>query len=270
MGTSRTVADLIARVSSDPGRPRITWYATGGERVELSGRVLENWVAKTTNMLVEEFDAAPGTRVLLDLPTHWKQIVWALSVWRAGATLVLEAPAEGPDGEVDNAALGEAAPDVVVTSTPERWSDLGRGTQVVAIALPSLARAWDGELPPGILDGVAEVPQFDDVLGWTTDASASDIAVEYIGADEDAGDARARSFGELLNYAATFAEGRDRDELLPRMLIAGLPAHRALFATVGILSRDGSAVLLDASEAAELGKDSVRRQRLIETERVTL
>ncbi|MEK8228049.1 hypothetical protein NKG05_21105 [Oerskovia sp. M15] len=44
--------------------------------MELSGAVLHNWINKTVNLLVEEFDAAPGTRVLLDLPSHWRAIVW--------------------------------------------------------------------------------------------------------------------------------------------------------------------------------------------------
>lgn len=254
MGTSRTVADLISRVSSDPGRPRITWYAAGGERVELSGRVLENWVAKTTNMLVEEFDAGPGVRVLLDMPTHWKQVVWALSVWRAGATLVL----------VDDIAeFTGPMPDVVVTSQPEQWTEVPRATRVIAIALPSLARSWDGELPRGIVDGVAEIPLFDDILGWTTEATAQDVAVEHIGG-------RDRTYGELLGYAATFAEGRYRDELLPRMLISDRGPYKSLFSVIGILGRNGSAVLLDAEESAALGEDSVRRERLIEMERITV
>ena len=253
MGTSRTVADLVARISSDPGRPRITWYAGGGERVELSGRVVENWVAKTTNMLVEEFDAEPGVRVLIDMPAHWKQVVWALSVWRAGATAVLIEDSADFEGEM---------PDVVVTSAPQRWVEVPRATRVVAVELGSLARAWDGELPAGIVDGVAEVPLFDDVLGWTTEAEVSDVAVEQIGGRE-------RLYGDLLNYAAAFAEGHGRGELAPRMLVATGDAYRSLFAVVGILSRDGSAVLLDAAEAAALGADSVQRQRLVETERIT-
>lgn len=259
MGTSHTVADLIARLSSDPGRPRITWYAAGGERVELSGYVLENWVAKTTNLLVEEFDAAPGIRVLLDLPTHWKRVVWALAIWRSGATLILPEAANG----VGEAETARPAPplDVVVTSEPESWQDAPGPVQIVAIALGSLARSWDGELPPGIMDGVAEVPLFDDVLGWTTDPAPSDIAVE------DA--AGQRSYEELLNYAATFAHGPGRGELPLRKLVFGEPNH-TLFSVIGVLSKDGSAVLLDAAEAASLRDDPLRRERLIETERITV
>src|SRR5688572_18938796 len=83
------VADLLRLITRDPGRPRLTWYGDDGERVELSGAVLENWVNKTTNLLVEEFDAEPGTRVVIDLPVHWRTVVWALAVWRVGATAVL-------------------------------------------------------------------------------------------------------------------------------------------------------------------------------------
>jgi len=78
------VADVLALVTRDPGRPRITWYGPD-ERIELSGAVLGNWVAKVTNLLVEEFDAGPGVRVELDLPAHWRTVVWALAVWRSGA-----------------------------------------------------------------------------------------------------------------------------------------------------------------------------------------
>ena len=63
---------LRALVASDPGRPRITWYddaagPTRGERIELSARVLANWVAKAANLLVDELDVEAGDRVLVDL-----------------------------------------------------------------------------------------------------------------------------------------------------------------------------------------------------------
>ncbi len=94
MTATPTVADVLRRVTADPGRPRLTWYGAGGERIELSGAVLANWVAKTTNLLVEEFDAAPGVRVGLDLPAHWRTVVWALAAWRCGAEITL-GPAPG-------------------------------------------------------------------------------------------------------------------------------------------------------------------------------
>ena len=38
--------------------PALIWYSDNGERIELSGRVLMNWVNKTANLLIEECDLA--------------------------------------------------------------------------------------------------------------------------------------------------------------------------------------------------------------------
>lgn len=149
---STTVADVLSGLQSEPGRPRLTWYGPQGERIELSGAVLENWVTKTTNLLVEELDAGPGVRVVLDLPPHWRTLVWALAVWRAGACVV-------PASE----AYEQHADDLVVTSSPGSWPRAGA---VVAVALPALARRFDGELPPRALDAASSVMTYGDVLGY--------------------------------------------------------------------------------------------------------
>src|SRR5213595_2296246 len=70
--------------------PRLTWYGPDSERVELSGRVLDNWVAKTSNLLQDELDAEPGMSLRVDLPAHWKSFVWALAGWQLGMELVLD------------------------------------------------------------------------------------------------------------------------------------------------------------------------------------
>lgn len=131
--------------SWEPATPRLTWYGDDAERVELSGRVLTNWVVKAANLLVSECAAGPGTRVLLDLPAHWRLLVWALGGWAVQSDVVVggEAGATARDA------------DVVVTSRPERWLD--GGADVVAVALPALARAWPDALPAGVLDGAAEL-----------------------------------------------------------------------------------------------------------------
>ena len=47
-------ADRLDAYAGDPARPLLTWYDDGtGERVELSGATLGNWVAKTANLLVD-------------------------------------------------------------------------------------------------------------------------------------------------------------------------------------------------------------------------
>ena len=44
-----TIRDLVlALAATEPTRPRLTWYGTAGERVELSSRVLTNTVVKAT------------------------------------------------------------------------------------------------------------------------------------------------------------------------------------------------------------------------------
>ncbi|WP_420114934.1 TIGR03089 family protein [Pseudactinotalea sp.] len=126
----------------EPSSPRLTWYGEADERVELSGRVLTNWVVKAANLLVSECAVAPASIVQLDLPAHWRLLVWALGAWSAGAEVVLE-----PE---------DAAPDVVVTDSPDRWLD-GAAVDLVAVTLPALGRAWPGPLPAGVIDGAAEL-----------------------------------------------------------------------------------------------------------------
>ncbi|WP_330998305.1 TIGR03089 family protein [Georgenia wutianyii] len=87
MSIATKVLDLLT--GDEPNQPRLTWYGPDDERVELSGRVLANWVTKATNLLVEEGEVGPGTRVLLDVPVHWRALVWAMATWCAGGELVL-------------------------------------------------------------------------------------------------------------------------------------------------------------------------------------
>ncbi|WP_046528762.1 TIGR03089 family protein [Cellulomonas sp. FA1] len=207
-----TVPAILTRLERDGGRPALTWYGPRGERVELSGAVLVNWVTKTTNLLVDELDTAPGTRVLLDLPAHWRTPVWALAAWRAGGSVLLATP---------DAATGV---DVVVTAQPDEHTT---GADVVAVALPALARRWDGTLPPGALDAAASVMTYGDVLGVTphVDASApalvtregtvphADLVARAISALPVPGDGRValRASGapttSLLQSLATWASG---------------------------------------------------------------
>ena len=78
----------------DAAAPLVTFYDDAtGERVELSGATLANWVAKTANLLQEEFDVGPGSTVAVALPVHWQTAAVLLAVWSGGAT-VLDTAAE--------------------------------------------------------------------------------------------------------------------------------------------------------------------------------
>ncbi|SKC36227.1 TIGR03089 family protein [Krasilnikoviella flava] len=240
-----TISQVLDLVASDPGRPRLTWYGDGGERVELSGAVLQNWVSKTVNLLVEEFDAAPGTVVALDLPAHWRGVLWALAAWRCGATVTLagDAPAAGGD--------------VVVTSRPAAWAPVLGGpgaADLVAVALPALARAFDGDLPPGTLDAAGAVMTYGDVIGWVPETDPSAVALEAPGAEPV-------TFADLV--PAPGVPGG-------RVLVDGArPLGDLLRALLATWAADGSVVLASATTTAELAADPARLERLRTSERIT-
>ncbi|QZN87599.1 TIGR03089 family protein [Cellulomonas sp. C5510] len=236
----------MSALLTEPGRPRVTWYGPDGERIELSGAVLDNWVSKTTNLLVEELDAGPGTTVRVDLPPHWRSLVWTLAAWRVGATVL---PPDAPDG------------DVVVTDRPDAAAP--RDAAVVAVALPALARRFDGDLPAGALDAAASVMTYGDVVGWAPEVEPQREALAG-GAD---GTVR---HADLLATAVGAAEQGPA---------AGVPGARALLevgddrttapatalAVLGVLAGGGSVVLL----RPEPGDDAARADRIAATERVT-
>lgn len=140
---------LAALRASDPGRPRLTWYGPDGERVELSARVLDTWVAKTANLLADELDVAPGDRVRLDLPPHWRTVVLALAFSAAGAEPAPDAARGTDDG---NHVV------VAVAGTP------AAARARLVVALEALARTA-GEVPRGAVDYNATVgTQPDDLL----------------------------------------------------------------------------------------------------------
>jgi uncharacterized protein (TIGR03089 family) len=228
---------------TEPGRPRLTWYGPQGERVELSGAVLQNWVSKTVNLLVEEFDAAPGVRVKFDLPLHWRTIVWALGVWRCGATVVLAGP-----------EAAEPPTDVVLTGRPDAWE--GTGPELVAVSLPALARRFDGELPAGAIDAAAAVMTYGDVVAWAPETDVRAAALEAPGTDPV-------HFADLVPVGGDVEPGA-------RVLVDGAESTAHTLRTLlGVWAAGGSVVLVERDTMAELRTDAPRLARLRETERVT-
>ncbi|UOY01209.1 TIGR03089 family protein [Blastococcus sp. PRF04-17] len=102
-----TPADLLRdALRRDAAAPLITYYDDAtGERVELSGATFGNWVAKTANLLQDEFDVGRGSTVAVALPVHWQTAAVLLAAWSCGAA-VLDTAAE------DDGRLAEA--DVVL------------------------------------------------------------------------------------------------------------------------------------------------------------
>lgn len=287
---SPTLPDVLTTLEGDPGRPRLTWYGPDAERVELSGAVLVNWVVKTTNLLVEEFDAGPRAVIGLDLPAHWRTCVWALAVWRAGSELRLVAP---------DADLGDHL-DVVVTTRPSRWRE--SSGELVAVELAALARQFAGTLPSGTMDAAAAVMTYGDTLGYVEPTDPGALAV---GPGTYPGAASVR-YEDLLTWADNAGVALDGDRILltqegdctSRAVPDDLPGHvrreagapgeptvpgewvpepgrrsttlAVLRASLEAWLVDGSVVLAGEEVSTRLAQDPDARQRLIATERIAI
>ncbi len=153
--TPRTLADL-ASARGAGAAPLLTYYdLSTGERVELSGTTTANWVAKTSNFLVDDLDAGPGTRVRIGLPSHWLRFVWLLSAWNVGAAVVASA-----------ADVGVSGPDLV-----------GDEQHRVAASLRPLGARF-AEPPVGFLDLGVEVPGHGDVFVALDPPGPDDVALD--------------------------------------------------------------------------------------------
>jgi uncharacterized protein (TIGR03089 family) len=170
---------LRSRLARAAAEPLVTFYdSRSGERTELSVATYANWVAKTSSLLLEEYDVERGGRVLVDLPAHWLGPVFLGAIWNLGATVV----------------LGEGAADLVVCGPEGIQTQAGGGVPVLATALHPLGRPFTAPLPDGVDDFGAVV--------W----SQPDAFTPYDPAREDdpafAGDL-ALGQGEMWSAAAT-------------------------------------------------------------------
>lgn len=143
------LADLLRR---DPGRPLITFYDDAtGERVELSVTTYANWVAKTSSLLVEEFDIERGSRVRVDLPAHWLTPVFLGALWNVGACLA-------------DTAVGA---DLVISGPTGLEAYAAGPAPVLATALRPLGVRFAEALPAGVHDfGVEVWSQPDAFIPW--------------------------------------------------------------------------------------------------------
>ena len=124
-------------------KPAIIWYGVG-ERIELSGHVVNMWSSKVAALLDSEI-GTPSLTVHMALPPHWRSVVWAAGIWRAGNVLTLDSN----QGAQLSLACDEAKLD------PE--------AEVSALTpLASLALRWPGTLPPLTLDGAADLMSYPD------------------------------------------------------------------------------------------------------------
>lgn len=211
------VESLLAPVRHST-HPYLTWYSKSGERVELSGRVFDNWVAKSANLLHEEFDLAPGSVVATDMPGHWKSVALALACWHLGAEVRCVAPGTDP-GDVD----------VFITADPQTLAVNG-SVEVIAVPLPSLAMAFDGELPVGATDYASEVRSYADSFNH----SPIDTAATAL-----------HSAAATLAYTQLFAAGSSPEASGTALLTTAWPLERILPTLVTLWSGGHPVVLVE-------------------------
>jgi len=158
---SRVLPELFAaRVRRDGAAPFITYYDDAtGERIELSGVTTANWVAKTANLLVDEYDLEAGEMVAIGLPPHWLSVVWALSTWSVGASLTTGA-----------GTVAITGPDFAIRGSRE----------TVASALLPLGGRFRERLPEGVHDYGAEVYNHPDVFVPVDPPSADSAAYDEL------------------------------------------------------------------------------------------
>jgi uncharacterized protein (TIGR03089 family) len=106
---------LAVATRRDPAAPLLTWYDdASGDRTELSGATLENWVSKTANLFADGAGTGPGDVVAVLLRPHWQTAAIVLGASAAGLAVVtggaprpVEALVTSPDG-VETAAAWPA------------------------------------------------------------------------------------------------------------------------------------------------------------------
>lgn len=179
---------LLTRLQrSDAARPRITCYddtngPTRGERIELSARVLSNWVAKAASALQEDYDIEPGSRVLLALPPHWRTAYWALATWAVGGCVVLEA------SEPADVCVSDDR-----TVVDEFIARSGAGAAAVLVTLAALARSAEGSLLDGVMDEAAQLATYADQFEPWAEADDDDPALVV--------DGKSVRYADLIEWA---------------------------------------------------------------------
>lgn len=229
--------DLLRRaLAADPSRPLVTFYDDAtGERIELSVKTFDNWVAKTANLLVDGLGSEPGGRVALALPVHWQTAVWLFACWSAGLTVL---PVD--DGEIP----GDA--DIVAAAPGRLAAALATRAEVVGLSLHAMGAPLE-ECPPGVTDYATEVRAYGD--RFQSAVSEDDPAVELA--------------GETLTGAQLVAAGQGTPPGTRALTTVSYATREGLIeGLIGPLGADGSVIICQNPEQNRL-------ERRISVERAT-
>lgn len=195
---TRTVAsqnfanlETFSRLLASSPRPALIWYGTDGERVELSGKVTENWIAKSANLFVDELDATHGDSIRLAATQHWRSIVAALGALRAGCVVnsETERPTFWLGFEIDERA--DQAEAAVVMDRAALATRYGRGTD---------------DWPDDAIDYCAEIRSFGDLFDPIDAVPGS----HGIGTATTSDQATAVTLGQWLEEVAAWCDRASR------------------------------------------------------------
>jgi uncharacterized protein (TIGR03089 family) len=220
---AQTVVDILSLSVSGSARPVLTYYDDAtGERTELSGVTLANWVAKTANLLVDGLGLGDGAVAAVRLPAHWQTGAVLLGCWSAG--LVVDRSG-APGTSADVAFVGVDTVDTVVAD------------ETYALALAPLGQGFRSDPPSGTADYVREVRVHGDVFRSGRPVAASSPALTD-----------GTTHGQLLaaGRARALTAGSGRDQALTagsRVLIDGDRVTDPLDWLVAPMVAGGSVVL---------------------------
>jgi len=149
--TFRTLLDTALR--HQPGRPLITAYdeATGA-RTELSVTTYANWVAKTANLLTDEYLLDEGEVIRLALPVHWLGPVFVGAALLAGLGTTTDAgrsvalSVSGPAGVENPGSTPTLACSMTPFATP-LGSNLPAGADDYGKLWPGQSDVYAGAAP---------------------------------------------------------------------------------------------------------------------------
>ena len=162
--TETILAAFTDAVRRDATTPLITYYDDhSGERVELSGATLDNWVSKTANLLVDGVGLGSGDTVAVMLPAHWQGAAIILGAFAAGLAVDLGPEPQPVEAVFTSAEIAERAGQ---WPTSERYVT---GLLPFALGLHTP--------PPGFVDFPTEVRTYGDHFRPVQPVLANDYAL---------------------------------------------------------------------------------------------
>lgn len=254
--TTPTSVPLLMDSLRRSTRPALLWYAGDGERVELSGRVLDNWSAKTANLWVDELDLEAGDVVAVGDEAHWRSLGLVLGAWTMGAAVRPVDPEASAAPGGDRAVAALVRPDGELPALLSRVPD---GARAVVVDRPALSMGHRGPLPSGdAVDYCAEIRSHADVyMGFEEPdpgaAALLDTASggglkhgQLLAGAAELAAARTGSWGEA---AAVHVPGRRMDGRFLLCVLAVLASGRAAVVTDRDAAGEGWASVLAAENA---------------------